>query len=64
MKVVIRPDGFDAERAEKLSAYVKAQWEAPVGEENFFQFLAFMWLCAAAHQRMMNWWLYGKNPPN
>ena len=65
MKVRILPVGIEDEaRADRLAAYVQRAWEAPVTEANFYQFLAFMWLLARAHERMMQFWRYGNNPPN
>lgn len=65
MKIIVIPTKpVDKERAARLPEYVTAAWTAPITEETFFQFLAFTWLLARAHERMLSFWKYGANPPN
>lgn len=62
-QVIARVPG-DVDRARQVAAYLNWAWKAPIEGENLYQFLAFMWLLVRAHNRMLQFWQYGNNPPN
>jgi hypothetical protein len=65
MRVRVLPTFIvDDANADRLSAYVQRSWSAPITEESFFQYLAFMWLLVKAEQRLANFWKYGTSLPN